>query len=173
MPDFPVRFGHRGSVRDVVRALQHGTVKHAFRPRLLYRQRVRVGDFTGEGDTDQLLTLNTLFPKNVFPTDVDLLAGATVENLVLPVGASVTAATLRLGDANDDDGLLTVSNWLGSGAAVGDILNTPSAAEYANRYEAAFSPQVRIVFTGGNLSVATAGSFEVVIPWSPRAERSA
>jgi hypothetical protein len=169
---FPVKFGHRGSARDMFRALLHGLIPHAWRPRFWYRQVVTVGDFVGEGDTDQLLTLNTLYPNNAFPTDVDLLEGATIENLVLPVGASVTAATLRLGDANDDDGLVTVSNWLGSGAAVGDILNTPSAAEYANRYEAAFSPQVRIVFTGGNLSAGTAGAFEVCIPWTPRPQRS-
>jgi hypothetical protein len=169
---FPVRFGHRGSARDMFRALLHGLIPWAWRPRFWWRQVVRVDDFVGEGDTDQLLTLNTLYPKNTFPTDVDLLEGATIENLVLPVGASVTAATLRLGDANDDDGLVTVSNWLGSGAAVGDILNTPAAAEYANRYEAAFSPQVRIVLTGGNLSALTAGQFEVCIPWTPRAQRS-
>jgi hypothetical protein len=167
-----VRFGHRSSAGDVVRALETNKIPHAVRLRHWYRQVVRVGDFVGEGDTDQLLTLNTLFPKNTFPIEVDLLEGASIENLTLPVGASLTAATIRLGDAADDDGLLTVSNWLGSGAAVGDILNTPGAGEYANRYEAAFSPQVRIVATGANWSAATAGAFEVFIPWTPRPQRS-
>jgi hypothetical protein len=166
-----IRFGHRGSNAEVLRAIQSNAIPHAMRLRHWYRQVVRVGDFVGEGDTDQLLTLNTLYPKNTFPTTVDLLEGASIVNLTLPVGTSLTAATLRLGDANDDDGLVTVSNWLGSGAAVGDVLNTPSAAEYANRYEAAFSPQVRIVFTGANLSAATAGAFEVFIPWAPRPQR--
>ena len=169
---FPVKFGHRGSARDMFRALAHGLIPYAWRPRFWYRQVVTVGDFVGEGDTDQLLTLNTLYPNNAFPTDVDLLEGATIEVRALPVGSGVTAATLRLGDDDDDDGLVTVSNWLGSGAAVGDILNTPAAAEYANHYEAAFSPQVRIVLTGGNLSALTAGSFEVCIPWTPRPQRS-
>lgn len=169
---FPVKFGHRSSAREMFRALAHGLIPHAWRPRFWYRQVVRVGDFVGEGDTDQLLTLNTLYPNNAFPIEADLLEGASIENLTLPVGTSVTAATLRLGDANDDDGLVTVSNWLGSGAAVGDILNTPAAAEYANRYEAAFSPQVRIVLTGGFLSALTAGAFEVCIPWTPRPQRS-
>lgn len=171
--DFPVRFGHRGSAREVLRALQAGLIKDAFRPRLEYRCLVSVGDFVGEGDTDQLLTLNTLFPKNTFPIEADLLEGTTVENVVLPVGTSITAVTIRVGDANDDDGLLTVSNLLGSGAAVGNILNTPAAAEYANHYEPAFSPQVRLVTTGGNLSALTAISFEVVIPYAPRPQRSA
>mgnify|MGYP003404622157 FL=1 len=79
---------------------------------------------------------------------------------------------IRVGDAADDDGLLTVSNLLGSGAAAGNILNTPAAAEYAAHYESAFSPQVRLVAIGGNLSVMTAGAFEVCIPWTPRCERS-
>jgi len=167
-----IRFGHRSSNAEVLRAIETNKIPHAMRLRHWYRQVVEVGDFVGEGDTDQLLTLNTLYPKNTFPTDVDLLEGACIVNRTLPVGASLTAATLRLGDANDDDGLMTVSNWLGSGAAVGDVLNTPGAAEYANRYEAAYSPQVRIVFTGANLSAATAGAFEVFIPWTPRPERS-
>jgi hypothetical protein len=169
---FPVKFGHRGSARDMFRALLHGLIPHAWRPRFYYRQVVTVGEFVGEGDADQLLTLNTLYPNNAFPADVDLLEGATVENLVLPVGTSITAVTVRLGDAGDDDGLLTVSNLLGSGAAVGDILNTPGAAQYANHYESAFSPQVRLVTTGGFLSALTAISFEVVIPWTPRPQRS-
>lgn len=170
--DHPFRFGHRGSAGDVVRALEQGRTTHAFRPRLTYRCLVTVDDFVGEGDTDQLLTLNTLFPKNAFPVDVDILEGTTVENVVLPVGTSITAVTIRVGDAADDDELLTVSNLLGSGAAVGDILDTPSAALYRNHYEAAFSPQVRLVTTGGNLSALTAISFEVMIPWTPRPQRS-
>jgi hypothetical protein len=171
-----IRFGHRSSNAEVLRAIQSNAIPHAMRLRHWYRQLVQVGDFVGEGDSDQTLTLNTLYPRNTFPTDVDLLEGATVVNRTLPVGTSLTAASLRLGGVfaagTDDDGLLTVSNWLGSGAAVGDVLNTPSAANYANRYEAAFSPQVRIVFTGAFLSAATAGAFEVFIPWTPRPERS-
>lgn len=169
---FPVKFGHRGSARELFRALLHGLIPWAWRPRFWYRQVVTIDDFTPEGDTDQLLTLNTLFPRNTFPTDVDLLEGTTVENIVLPAGTGITALTIRVGDAGDDDGLLTVSNLLGSGAAEGDILNTPGAAQYANRYESAFSPQVRLVSTGGNLSALTAISFEVCIPWTPRPQRS-
>ena len=168
-----IRFGHRSSNAEVLRAIQSNLIPHAMRLRHWYRQVVRVGDFVGEGDTDQLLTLNTLYPRNTFPVNVDLLEGACVEIIALPVGTSLTAATIRVGDAGDDDGLLTVSNWLGSGAAVGDILNTPGAAQYANRPEVAgFSPQVRIVATGANWSAATAGAFEVLIPWTPRPERS-
>ena len=172
-----IRFGHRSSNAEVLRAIQSNLIPHAMRLRHWYRQVVTVGDFDGDADTDQVLTLNTLYPKNTFPEDVDLLEGASIVNRTLPVGTSLTAASLRLGgvfDAGtDDDGLVTVSNWLGSGAAVGDVLNTPSAANYANRYESAFSPQVRIVFTGANLSAATAGAFEVFIPWTPRPQRSA
>jgi len=84
----------------------------------------------------------------------------------------LTAVTIRVGNSTDDDGLLTVSNLLGSGAAVGDILNTPAAVARLG-YHAAFSPQVRLVATGANWSAKTAISFELVIPWTPRAERSA
>lgn len=172
----PFRFGHRGSTRDVMRMLQRGGVPHPMRQRLLYQQIVTVSDFTGAGATTQTLTLNTLFPKNVFPTEADLLAGATVENVVLPVGTSITALTIQLGgvfDAGTDaDGLLTASNLLGSGAAVGDVLNTVGAANYANRYESAFSPTVLLTSTGANLSALTAISFKVIIPWTPRLARS-
>lgn len=170
---FPINFGHRGASAQIVRALENSQIRDAFRPRLSYRQVVSFGDFVGEGDTDQLLVLNTLFPNNTFPTDVDLLPGTTVENLVLPAGTSWTALTIRVGiAAGDDDAFLTVSNLLGSGAAVGDILQTTGAASYGGAYYAALSPQVRLVSTGGNLSAMTAGSFELVIPYTPRAQRS-
>lgn len=170
---FPFNFGHRGSSAQVVRALESGLVKDAFRPRLSYRQVVSVGDFVGESDTDQLLVLNALFPRNTFPEDVDVLPGTTVENLVLPAGTSWSALTIRVGiAAGDDDAFLTVSNLLGSGAAAGDILQTPAAAGYGGLYYPALSPQVRLVSTGGFLSAKTAMSFELVIPYTPRAQRS-
>jgi hypothetical protein len=170
---FPINFGHRGSTAQVLRALANNQIRDAFRPRLSYRQVVSFGDFVGEGDTDQLLVLNTLFPSNTFPTDVDVLPGTTVENLVLPAGTSWSALTIRVGiAAGDDDAFLTVSNLLGSGAAVGDILQTPAAAVYGGLHYPALSPQVRLVATGGNLSAMTAGRFELVIPFTPRAQRS-
>lgn len=170
---FPFNFGHRGSSAQMVRALEAGQIRDAFRPRLSYRQVVTMADFVGEGDTDQLLVLNTLFPNNTFPTDVDLLPGTTVENLVLPAGTGWSALTIRVGiAAGDDDAFLTVSNLLGGGAAVGNILQTTAAAGYGGLYYAALSVQVRLVATGGNLSAKTAGSFEIVMPYTPRAERS-
>lgn len=170
---FPINFGHRGAAAQIVRSLENGQIRDALRPRLWYRQVVTMADFVGEADSDQLLVLNTLFPNNTFPTDADLLPGTTVENLVLPAGTGWTALTIRVGiAAGDDDAFLTVSNLLGGGAAVGNILQTPSAASYAGDYQSALSVQVRLVATGGFFSVKTAGAFEVCIPWTPRCERS-
>jgi hypothetical protein len=173
MSGLPVKFGFRGSSRGVVRALDQDLIKDQFRPRLLYSQLVTVDDFVGAAALTQALNLNALFPKNVFPAGargVDLLAGTTVENVVLPVGAGITSITIQLGDTFDPNGLLTASNLLGGGAAVGDVLSTPGAAEYANRFESAYSPECLITAIGANLSLLTAISFHVVIPWAPRGE---
>ena len=55
---FPINFGHRGASAQIVRALENSQIRDALRPRLWYRQVVQFGDFVGEADTDQLLTLN-------------------------------------------------------------------------------------------------------------------
>jgi hypothetical protein len=180
MPDFPIKLGHRSSGAETIRAMQKNQIPWAFRPRMLYRQAVTLADFSPTAGLSQTLTLNTLFPRNTFPTTinggVDLLEGCTVENLTLPAGGTITALTIEVGgtfDAGvDPSGLLTSSNLLGGGAAEGDVLNTPAAANYANRYESAFSPTVTLTAVGGNLNTLTALGFEVLIPWTPRAERS-
>ena len=180
MSDFPIALGHRSSGAETIRAMQRNQIKWAFRPRLLYRQAVRLADFSPTAGLTQTLTLDTLFPNNTFPNTfrqrgVDLLEGCTVENLELPDGGGVASLTIEVGgtfDAGvDADGLLTSSNLLGGGAAVGDILNTPAAANYDNRYESGFSPTVTLT-ADVNLNTLTALGFEVLIPWTPRAEVS-
>ena len=170
MANFPIRLSGRHAAPETMRAMFSGLVQHAYRPRLWWRQTIDVADFTGAGATTQELDLNVLFPNNTFPNNVDLEEGVIVHNLVLPVGTSITAVTVEVGDTNDPNGLLTASNVLGSGAAVGDVLNTPGAAEYARRPESAFVPTLTINTTGANVSALTAFRVQVCIPWTPRTE---
>lgn len=161
----------RHSGPRIVRALMQGQVPYALRPRLWYQQRVTLADFTPAAATSQVLTLDSLFTSNVFPDNVDLLAGACVRNNALPTGTP-TGVTLLLGgtfdSGADDNGLVTSSSLLGGGAAAGDILNTPAAARYGAEACAALDPIVTLGSSGGNLSTLSSIDFTVFIPWSPR-----
>lgn len=169
-------WGRAGGPR-VVKALENGLVPYAFVPRLWYQQRITLADFSPTAGTTQTLTLNSLFPNNVFPTDVDLMEGAKVRINALPTGTP-TGLTLTFGGTfgggvgADADGLTTTSNVLGGGAAAGDVLQTPAAARYATRYEAAFSPTIFLTSSGGNLDTLTSLDIEAFIPWTPRVEIS-
>ena len=176
MPDFPLKLTGRHAGPDTIRALHQGRIKWPFKVELWYRQRITLDDFTPAAATTQTLTLNSLFANNTFPATAILEEGCLVRNVALPTGTP-TALTITVGgtfDAGvDADGLLTTSNLLGGGAAAGDMLNTPAAANYARRYESAFSPTVFLSATGGNLNTLTALDIELLIPWTPRTELSA
>lgn len=164
------RIWGRAAGPRIVRALINGLVPQPFRPKLWYRQRVQLADFTPAAATTQELDLNVLFPNNTFPEGVDLLEGAFVQVLALSAGGSLSAVTVSLGDTGDPNGLMTASNTLGGGAAAGDVHRTPAAAEYALRAESAFVPTLTIDTTGDNVDAHTTFDVLVAIPWSPRIE---
>lgn len=168
---FIVRLGSRGCNADMVRAIESGAFPYPIRFRTWWHQRVRLRDFTPAAATSQALNLNTLFPKNEFPPNVDLLEGHQIKIIALGAGSGITGITVRLGDTNDNDGLLTASNVLGGGAAVGDILQTPAAAEYGNRPESNFVPLLTVATVGGgNISAFTQFDVEALICWTQRTE---
>lgn len=178
MVDFPTRITAPNASKAVLDFIRHECpwmVDWTFYYRqIIYLDSARRA-FTPAAATSQTLTLNTLFPKNVFPTNVDLRAGAAVRRITDPTGTGITDFDIRVGgtfDAGvDADGLLTITDIFGEGVGYSQ---TPGAANYDRRYESAFSPTVDLVSTGANLDVADlAGAFEVLIPWSPRRSHNA
>lgn len=107
------------------------------------------------------IDLHTAAPRLLFPANVTLLRGSSVRVRANTTG--LTTCSIIVGDANDDNGLVTVSN-LHTGT-VGRRIITPAAQEYEEHFESAFIPQIVLVSTVDNLSAATAGSFDVRIPF--------
>lgn len=101
--------------------------------------------------------VSTLFPENVVRAD------CTVD--VSEAFAGVTALTMIVGDANDDNGLVT-STTIKSEA----VINTVAAAENTPRFESAFVPQFTITAASAtplSFDSLTAGEFEVEIAYTP------
>lgn len=170
MVDFPIKLGSREANADVLEFMRT-FCPWAVEFKWVWHQRVRLYgglDFTPAGATSQVLTLNTLFPNNSFPDNVDLVPGAAVKRVSNVVGTSISNATMVMGgvfDAGTDaDGLTTSSSiFTGDG-----YINTPAAANYARRYESDFSPTITISLTGANMTAIDEGEIELFIPWSPR-----
>lgn len=172
MAQFPIKLGAKnGGNARIIRGLSNGTFRQGFAGDWWWIQRIRlvgrIQDFVGAAATSQVLTLNTLFPANPFPTDVHRSV-ALIEVVSNAVGPSITQLAVILGDAADDNGLLTTTNTI---AAAGTTLQTTGAAEFADQYEAAFSPILTLTSTGANLSVLTNFDMIVKIKFSPVVER--
>lgn len=173
MPDFPVNLQARESARDVLDFIR----SHCPWPvkwKLYYKQVIYLDAarraFTPAAAMSQTLALNTLFPNNTFPRNVDLRAGTKVKKITDGSGTGILSLDIEVGGTFDSgvdaNGLLTSSSiYTGAGAG---YLQTPAAAEYDEHYESAFLPSVTLTSTGANLDVSDlAGAFEVLIPWSP------
>jgi hypothetical protein len=171
MPDFPTRIVSPQASKAVLDFIRHEcpwAVDWVF----WYRQIINLDAarrvFTAAAATSQVLTLNSLFPRNVFPRNVDLREGAKVRRIENPTGTGISDFDILVGgvfDAGTDaDGLLTITDIFGEGEGYSE---TVGAANYARRYESEFSPTVTLQATGANLTALEAGSFEVLIPWSP------
>lgn len=174
MNRFPIRLGSRSSNKDVLDFIR------TFCPwavdwKWWYRQVIYLDParrvFTADADGSQVLTLNTLFPNNVFPENVDKREGARLKLLVPPSGGDITDVDVTLGGTfenggADPDGLVTITA-IEEGTATAGYIVTPSAARYAREYESAFSPTLTITTTGGNIADIEEGALEVLIPWSP------
>lgn len=157
------RFKHSARTNpEVMRALENGDVRGAIAYKGTWCQRLKVGEFTGDADGDQTIAFHTYAPHNLFPANVFLMPGHHMVLITAFAGGTVNAATAEVGDTNDPNGLITASGiW--TGVAAGTVLNTPSAAEYALRYEAAYEPNIRLLTTAGNVVALTAGELEVRI----------
>lgn len=152
-----------GGNPQLIRALKSGSIKQPFTGLFCWVQRVQVGDFTGEGDTDQTLDLAALYPRNPFPENVDI-DGAYIVRETDFEGTSITDVDIELGDTGDPNGLLTST---AVEAGEGTKAATTGAAEFARHYEAAFLPTLRIVTTGANVSALSAGSLLICIRFRP------
>jgi hypothetical protein len=162
---FPIKIGRRGtSNARILNALRSGRIPYAAGWRYWHDFRVQVGDFVGEGDTDQTIDLNVLYPTRAFPANVLRLSGAYVEITTGISGGSISDADLEVGDAGDPNGLLTITPAFTTNTG---FFTTPAAAEYAARIETGFAPTLRVITTGGNASAITAMDVTVWIPFMP------
>lgn len=164
---FPLRIGARnGSNGGVIRALKSNRIADAFCAKFLWYQKfdiTRAG--TLDGDGVQEFDLHTYNPYNLFPANVQRGVPGTYLAEVF-AGGTVNAATYESGDANDPNGLHTAVNvW--TGATLGWLANTVSAAEYASRFEAAFIPSLTLRTTAGNISALTTGELWMAIAFNP------
>lgn len=166
MSAFPVKIGPRGtSNARVLRSIKSRRIPYPLALTFEWRFRLRYTDFTPDGDTAQVLTLNTLRPSNAFPTNVRIMPGAGIYVHTAFDGTDMTAFTVRLGDTNDDDGLLTDTDI--EGAAAGWQI-TEAAAEWESYLdESAYSPLLTIATTGANIDAITQGDCTIVIPFRP------
>lgn len=128
--------------------------------------RVNYTHFTTAG-TQQVLTLNTLFPTNTFPTEVFLQLGpiAYLDLIQTFGGGTINAATLILGISGTTNGLVTSTNVF-----TGQTLarKAPGGSLYANTtdYQSAMSPLLQLDTTAGNVNTLTSGIVDVYIPYS-------
>lgn len=172
MGDFPVKLGSRnGGNARVLNGLKTGVFRDAFTGSWWWQQRVAFGDFSLNAATSQNVTLATVYPTNPFPTNVD--RSTPLVYVVRPLqGGAISASTITMGDSGDADGLVTsTSIYTGVSGYLPPNLTSqaPNAAEYADRFEPAFSPQITLGTTSANVNAATGFEFVVMIKFSPAA----
>jgi hypothetical protein len=164
---FPLRIGARnGSNGGVIRSLKSNRIPHAFAGPFFWSQKFDILEAgTLEGDGIQEFDLHTYNANNLFPANV--MRGVPMIYLSeVFAGGAVDAATIEMGDANDPNGLHTAVNvW--TGATLGYLANTVSAAEYAPRFEAAFIPTITLRTTSGFVNALTTGELWVGIAFKP------
>lgn len=127
-----------------------------------------VGGFIGAtalaAAVNQTIDLDVAFPRKEFPNNV-WVHGAYMRKITDFSGGAIATCTAEGGDAGDTDGLMTATNiFTGAGAG---IVQTPAAAEYARRFEAAFVPVIRIVTTVGNVNALVAGELDYFVRFMP------
>lgn len=164
-----VRFKGRSANPIIHRLRTSGRFPWLERPLFVWELLITIGDFTGDAATSQELDLAAIYPDNPFVEDVWLEPGAHIVPITAFAGGAVNACTLELGDTDDPNGLVTASNVF-TGVTTGVSVATPSAAQYALRFESAYLPVATLRTTNGNVSALTAGRALVRIPFSPARE---
>jgi hypothetical protein len=150
--DFPLVIGARnGSNGAAMRALKTGRVPHAFAGPFWWYQKFDISlAGTLDGDGVQEFDLHTYNANNLFPANV--IRGVPMIYLSeVFAGGTVNACTVDVF----------------TGATLGYLANTVSAAEYAPRLEASFIPTITIRTTAGNISALTTGELWVGIKFAP------
>lgn len=164
---FGLRIGARnGSNAGVARGLKNNRIPFAWADPFVWYQKfdiLRAG--TLDADGIQEFDLHTYNANNLFPANV-MRATPFLYLAEVFAGGTVNACTVEMGDANDPNGLHTAVNvW--TGATLGYLANTVSAAEYAPRFEASFIPSITIRTTAGNIAALTTGELWVGIKFTP------
>lgn len=80
------------------------------------------------------------------------------------VGGAISAITVSLGDAGNDDELLAASNIF-TGAKAAAAITTQDGVYTKGTFESAYTPIITITATGANLDALTAGAFELCIAY--------
>jgi hypothetical protein len=167
MAAFPIPVVHVGQGADMLNIIRSGQARHPFIPGAGFLWRCPIGhaDLTAAA-TSQTIALNTLQAADPFP--VDVIRGQAFAVLDERFsGGSVSDATMILGDAGDDNGLIVITDGLiFTGDPLG-VLQSPSAAEFAHRVEPSFGPQAIIAATGDNVVNFAAGLVTVCIFYMP------
>lgn len=175
---FPILPRARSGISNLIKKKLAGLIPFLPGDQYIYRMQTQVvvidgaaflrtgksGAFTDialAAGTAQEIALHTLWPRLLFPANVTIMRGASVRVRVNTAG--LTTCTIQLGDAGDPNGLVTASN-LHTGTADRRII-TPAAAEYEEHFEAAFEPTITLTSTVDDLDAATAGQFDVRIPF--------
>jgi hypothetical protein len=141
------------------------------------------GVTSSDSASGAVITIGSALPEIVISTSVPAGATAVVadsfvttisctdfpedvwrdEPRIRVVTALTGTVTAIVGDAGDDNGLVTSTSIASTGTT-----RTTGAAEYAGRYESAFVPLITITSTV-SLRLASAGIVDILIDWSPAA----
>lgn len=131
-------------------------------PELIWTETVSYSDYS-DADTSESLDLNATFTSNLFPSNV-FLTVAWLEIITAFSGGTVSAATMILGDAGDDNGLITESSVF-TGAS--GLVQAGGAESYRSTLEASYTPLLQLDTTGGNINTLAAGEVRVCIGYKP------
>ena len=126
----------------------------------------QIGEVALSAATEQAINLNTAFPSTAFPENVQC-GQAYIKRVTDFAGGSATAVTAEVGDAADDNELVTALDVFTGAVATQVYEDTPSAANYAMHIESAYVPLLTLTVTGDNVDDLTAGSVVVCIPFRP------
>jgi len=155
------------SQKRMLDAIQRNRIN--WMPTLFWSQRVKYSDYS-DSDTSEALDLNATFTGNLFPKNVTI-TGAWVQRVTDFAGGSVSAATIILGDAADDNQLLTQLDVFTGAKATAELERTPAAAGFADGglWETGYVPLLQLDTTTANIDTLTAGELIIGIEYKPLA----
>ncbi len=129
-------------------------------------QRVRFSDFD-ETDTSEVMTLNTQFPHNAFPTHAFLTFGPTayIDLIEVFAGGTVAAATMILGVSGNTNGLVESTDVF-TGSTLERKYAGGDLHVIATIDQAALSPLLQLDTTTGTIDELTQGIVDIYIPFT-------